>query len=372
MADLLDYILWRGDIPFEIAPLNEIDCLIFAQLSYIKLDSIVEGINSKNTITLAQASNQFFTAQDFHIRSDNGPLINKKTQDLFRTISTTRRFKDIELYAYENTIDTTTEKQFSAVSFLLPNKTVFIAFRGTDDTLIGWKEDFNMAFLTPIPAQQDAVNYVNTIAASKIVVPKSILIGGHSKGGNLAIYAAAKCNPKAKQRLVGIYNYDGPGFARETLDTPEFVSIKGLVHSFIPEMSIVGMLFEQEGTLTVVESTEKGIMQHDPFSWVLHGPQFHIVNGIALSSHVFDKTVKTLLGELDLEKRRILINTIAEIIQASKAQKLSDLQSNFFENSVAIISAMSKVDPHNRDVIINIIKALFRSATSALLTTYNK
>lgn len=370
MADLLDYVLWRGDISFEAAALNEIDCLIFVQLSYIKFDDIVPVLESKDTVSLAEAADRFFTAPDFAERSDNGPLISKKTVELLRSVSTAARFKNIPLCAYVNIIDSTAEKQFAAVSFVLPNKTLFCAFRGTDDTLIGWKEDFNMAFLPEIPAQHEAVRYVQTAAALRPF--KTILLGGHSKGGNLAVYAAAKCSQKLKSRITGVYNFDGPGFTQETLDTKDFCLDIPAVHTFIPEMSVVGMLFEQVGTVSIVESTERGLMQHDTFSWVLSGPRFCLIQGISLSSHMIDRTVKNLLAKLDIPQRRILVNTIAEIIQASKAQRLSDFHTNIIENSIAMLGAMRKVDADTREIIIHIIQLLFTSAKDAVRQIYGE
>ena len=361
MPNMLDYLKWRGDLSFDQDPFNEIDNLILTRFSYLPLEKLIKEGEKLKIKTIYERF------QKSKIKKED--MLLKEDWNFFEAIATANRFRELVALKYVQKISLKLEEQFAVITILLPKDTAYISFCGTDISIVGWKENFNMSFKSHLPAQKDAVSYLNYIGER---YAGKLMVGGHSKGGNLAVYAAAFCKPEIQKRITVLYNNDGPGFSKEIIESKNYKNIVGRVISYVPQSSVIGRLLFHEEKYYVVKSNQIGIMQHDPFSWVLHGPQFHIVNGIALSSHVFDKTVKTLLGELDLEKRRILINTIAEIIQASKAQKLSDLQSNFFENSVAIISAMSKVDPHNRDVIINIIKALFRSATSALLTTYNK
>ena len=189
-----------------------------------------------------------------------------------------QRFKNVEIAAFVAKYDHENEEQFSAVTFvlnqggLLEKQQVFVAFRGTDDTIVGWKEDFNLAFLDKVPAQEDASAYLTRAALS--FKKAELFIGGHSKGGNLALYAAAHLEEKAKKNLFAVYNFDGPGFSQETLDSDEFFSIKTKVHSVYPQFSIVGMLFHHYDSYKIVQSDEKLVMQHNPFSWFTLATEF--------------------------------------------------------------------------------------------------
>lgn len=344
MADLFDYIKWRGDIPLSVSPFCVIDALILCQISYVRFDGVVPGREERASIRADSAVDKFFSFPDVEKRSYSGVLINPRTTELFREAFKSPRFRDILIFAYENDTKEESVKQFSAVSFLLPDKTktVFCAFRGTDDTIVGWKEDFTMAFLPVVPAQQSAVDYIQFVSESKIVKCKRLIAGGHSKGGNLAVYASAFCQDKTRKKITSVYNFDGPGFSKEKLESPQFKEIGSRISSYTPEVSIVGMLFEHTGKFEIVASTEKGLTQHDPLSWKLDGPAFMLLQDTSSSSKFFDRAMKKFLEDMDANKRRSFVDSFFNVIESSNARTLTDLKNGGFETSRAILSAIIK------------------------------
>lgn len=344
MADLFDYIKWRGDIPFSVSSFCALDALILCQISYVCFDGVVPRKEERSTILADSAVDKFFSIPDVEKRSYNGVLISPRIIELFRTALKSGRFRDVRLFAYENVTETESVKQFCAVSFLIPDKskTVFCAFRGTDDTIVGWKEDFMMAFMPVVPAQQAAVEYVDFISSCRTVRCRRMITGGHSKGGNLAVYAAAFCRDKTRRKILSAYNFDGPGFSRETLESLQFKEIAGRIFSYTPEVSVVGMLFEHTGKFEIVASSEKGLSQHDAFSWKLDGPEFLLLQDTSSSSKFFDRTMKKFLEDMNADKRRSFVDSLFNIIEASNARTLTDLKNGGFETSRAILSAIIK------------------------------
>ena len=202
MANIIDYIKWRGDLTFEQDDFNEIDALILSQISYLNFDELIPFNDFENDITLSRLCFEFATSENYVQRSDTGLLINKDTIDLFYYAGNSLRFRDIKVLGYVSVINNDEEEQFSAITYNILNKFHFVAYRGTDDTIVGWKEDFNLAIKDVVPAQIDAVNYLNNVANK---TKGTLMLGGHSKGGNLAIYAAAKVSSKINKRIEIIY-----------------------------------------------------------------------------------------------------------------------------------------------------------------------
>lgn len=340
MSSIADYIKWRGDLSFRDAPFCEVDALILCQLCYVRLEGLVPPKEESAFVFARDLPAKFDSLSDADERRYLGALINgEDTMKLFSDAFNTRRFGELKVFAYESVTEDDNTEQFAALSFILPDKTVFCAFRGTDDTIAGWKEDFTMAFLPVIPAQQAAAEYVNAVYAKSVGRRRSLRLGGHSKGGNLAVYAAACCSPKAKRRVLSAYNFDGPGFAKERLESPEFRAIESRTVSFTPEVSIVGMLFEHMGKFNIVASSEKGIQQHSLLSWKLDGPRFVLLGDTSAFSKFFDRKLKKYLAENDSEQRRALVSSIFDVIEASKARTLTDLKKGGIESSLSILSA---------------------------------
>lgn len=359
MANILDYIAWRGDLTFAASPFNEIDALILSQIAYLNFDGLLT-VSFKDEVSLEKLSEKFKNAPDFEKRADLGALINKLSVELLYAAGKSKRFGDIKVCGYTSKIDLETEKQFAAMTFKIEKQNTLVAFRGTDDTIVGWKEDFNLAIKESVPAQKDALDYLN---AAMSATTGKICVAGHSKGGNLAIYASAFASEKFRKRISAIYNNDGPGFQDATIALPQFQEIIPKINSYYPQCSIVGMIFSHAGKYTVVESDQSGLMQHDPFSWHVRATSVVALDGFDAGSVMFSRTFNTWLYELDTHKREQFIETIFNIIQATDAQTNSELENNLFANSHKIIHAMINLDSETKKGVLETVRLLFKIAS---------
>lgn len=356
MSSILDYITWRGDLSFEASPFNEIDALIFCEFAYLKLKGIVPEEFSREGVTIAQAAEAFFAASDVAARIDTGLFFSESVVQMLKAMAVTRRYGQLVLSGFVEEHDIASEKQFAAITLTLEDGSFFVAFRGTDNSLVGWKEDFNMAFMTPVPAQQSALEYLCRAAAR---LPGKIRVGGHSKGGNLAVYAATFCGKRVQRRIGDVYNNDGPGFELSITQVPEFQEISECVHTFVPDQSIVGMLLEHEEDYVVVESHKTGLLQHDPFSWQLDGPHFREVEQVSGGSMMLERSVKSWLRELSSQERERVVDGLFEILSSSQAATISELADTWRKNPGKAMTALLQVDGETRKLVWKAFQQLF-------------
>ena len=265
MADLFDYLLWRGDLSMDAVPPNAVDTLILSELSYIHFEGLVPG-DFLHPVPLKVAAEAFAALPD---REDRDRV--RQDGALLAACAQAPRFADLKLCFYRSELLPQLQSQFAAVTWLLPGGAAVITYRGTDLTITGWKEDFNMSFQPQVPAQEKALWYLEAFAR---VHAGPIRLAGHSKGGNLAVYAAAKAQPELQERILSVHNHDGPGFHSAMLRDPGYQAILPRVRTFVPQSSVVGMLLEHEEPYTVVKSRQLSLLQHEPFSWEVLGGGF--------------------------------------------------------------------------------------------------
>lgn len=363
MANIEDYIKWRGDLPFEQSPFCRVDALVLCQISYLNFDRLLPDYDFGVEMKLSELAEIFENSRDFKKRSETGLLINRKTAPFFLQVARTRRFENIRITGYVSKTDLTIEEQFAAASYKLTDGTNFICFRGTDDSIVGWKEDFNLATEKEVPAQKDAVEYLEKAARN---LKGKFRIGGHSKGGNLAMYASAVVDKKISERIAYIYNNDGPGFYEARVKSPEFVRIADKVESFYPQFSIVGMLFQHIGKQIFVESDEIGVMQHDPFSWHIMGNDFIILENNDYGSKFFHNTFNEWISKLEPARREIFVDTVFKIIESTDAKTNTELELNFARNSVKVLKAINKLDPEMRKICKETVIEFFKAGHSQL------
>ena len=262
MANILDYIIWRGDLSFNNSKLNELDELIFARMSYLPF----KEIDFKDNETLREISYKF-------ISINKEKFLWPGDDKLISMLGESRRFQNLKVSDYIEITDTHAEKQYASITIHLSDKEKYISFRGTDSTLVGWKEDFNMSFLYDIPSQLEALKYLNNIGTK---YPNSeLIVGGHSKGGNVAVYSSIYADDTIQNRIKKVINAEGPGFSENVINDERYARIKDRIKTFIPQESIIGRILEHEEDYIVVKSNQKGIMQHDIYSWEV-GPTFLI------------------------------------------------------------------------------------------------
>ena len=316
MASVFDYLRWRGDLAFTQDQPNAVDALIFSGLAYICYGASAQHL-PKHAVTLREAAEEFFSFQDMEERCRA-----KNDIELLHAAVTTTRFGQCRICMYQDEFIPEQETQFAAMTFLLDDGSMFVAFRGTDNTLVGWKEDFNMTFQQTIPAQRLAVQYVREVALEHIA---PIRIGGHSKGGNLAVFAAARSSPMIRQRIMEVYNNDGPGFTKYLMGDPGYLSMVPRIKTYIPQSSVIGMLLEHEEPYTVIRSKTVGLLQHDLYTWDVLGREFIPVQEITESSQYIDATIKTWFADMTKQERNQLVDVMFSLLVTGGADSVHDL-----------------------------------------------
>lgn len=352
MANVCDYVRWRGDLTLEQSEFNEIDNLILARFSYFPFDKIIR----ENEIATIKELSRRFSNQDV----TKLPILWKDDVELFPLMGNSKRFGEMLATKYINKIDAEQEKQFSAITVLMPDGTIYVSYRGTDNTIVGWKEDFNMSFKSHIASQISAKQYLEEIA--KEYPSSKIIIGGHSKGGNIAVYAATFASKDVKDRIINVYNNDGPGFCEDVIETPEYQEILPRVHTYIPQSSIIGRLMNHKEKYTIVESVQRGIMQHDLYSWQVLGKEFVTLKKLTNESEFIDKTIKDWLENVEPEKREQVIDAVFEILNTTEAQTMKELKANWFANAKTILGTYKNIDSDTKEMVWQTVNELLKVA----------
>lgn len=354
MANIQDYLIWRGDVPFDIDPFNEVDNIVLCELVYSAFDGIVPGPGLKDKISIENACELFFTKySEEELKSK--ATFTKLAPFLMQKMAHSRRFGGTKLAGFVNEVDAENQSQFAVCTFYLPDGTIFVAFRGTDDSLVGWKEDFNMSFSEGTGGQLKAVKYLNKNFARTM---KPIRVGGHSKGGNFAVYGSAFCKPHIKDNIIEIYNNDGPGCIQEVIKTPEYKSIIKRVHKFIPHESIIGLMLYTKAKPRVVASSAKGINQHDLMSWQVICNHFDEVIEVAASSKMIDETIKKWTGNFDYETREAFGDIFFESLVSAGATKMSHITTKKVRSIASITKEIQALEPENQALVLEVLKCL--------------
>ena len=352
MANVCDYVKWRGDLSIEQSEFNEIDNLILSRFSYFPFDKIIK----ENEVVTIKELSERFKKQDIR----KLPILWKDDVDLFPLMGESERFGKLLATKYINKIDQEQEKQFAAITVLMPDNTIFVSYRGTDNTIVGWKEDLNMSFKSHIASQISAKKYLEIIAQE--YPDKKIRIGGHSKGGNVAVYAATFVNKEIKDRIINVYNKDGPGFCDDVIETPEYKEMIEKVHTYIPQSSVIGRLMNHREKYTVVKSVQKGIMQHDLYSWEVLGKEFVTLEEVTNGSEFVDKTIKEWLENVEPTKREQVIDVVFYILNTTDAQTMKDIKSNWFTSARTMMASYKNIDNETKEMIWQTLNELFKVA----------
>lgn len=354
MADIEEYLIWRGDLTFKQDAFNDVDNALLSAMAYVDMHGIVPESDSKGSVTLADASRLFFEEHSRkELQADESFI--REMPFLMQKMAESRRFSEIKLSKYMEIIDEEAQMQFAAFHIDLGDGSTYIAFKGTDDTLVGWKEDFNMSFISPVPSQHTAVEYVNNTVKSG---EGKLRLGGHSKGGNLAIYAAVHCDGRVRRRILEVYNNDGPGFDRSVVESKEYREMLPKIKTIVPYHSVVGMLLEHEESYMVVESSQTGILQHDIMSWQVLGREFVKKDSISKASGVLNKALSNWINSLDNLRREEFVEALFDIIKASGATTLSDIRTDRFNSAGAAFKLYKTMDKDTRVMLMRILHSL--------------
>ena len=351
MGNIMDYISWRGDLTFEQSKFNEVDNLILACFSYVNLDGIPavaeqKGIELKN---LAEEFMKLHTMEE--LEADKSFI--RLAPFMMLEMAETNRFGNSVIRNYVNEIVTEAEQQFAAVEIVLEDGTSYVSFRGTDDTIIGWKEDFNLS-TGVVPAQERAVEYVRRVSENTTGM---LRVGGHSKGGNLAIYGAVMCK-EAHEKILEVYSNDGPGFSKEFQELPETEVMMDKIIRIIPEYSIIGTLLEHEKAPVIVASSSKGLLQHDGFSWEVQGPALVRRDSLSRTALRFIEILHKWIDGMEMEQKKVLIEDLFATLQASGYENLSEVQSGGLKSLAAMVKRVEKFAPESRGMMQELLVAI--------------
>lgn len=348
---ILEYLEEYGDVSLREAPMNDVDSLALCQFSYLKFDGMVPGVRENApSVTLRQLAEHADYEKLF--ADERYEKVNKA---LFERMRKGKRFQNMRLNCYINIVEKEWETQFSAITMLLEDGTMYIAFRGTDETIVGWKEDFNMAFLSPVPGQAYSVKYLNMVTGK---LHNPFYVGGHSKGGNLAIYSAMNCAPRVQERICKIYSMDGPGFRPEVLEDCGYRNIADKVVKIVPASSLVGMIFEWDCGYRVVESKAIGLVQHDPYTWRVKDGKFVEAEELDSGRMLRDSVLNEWLLSLDEKQIQTFVEALFQVIDASQAEDLISFAADWKKSLNGMISALKEVDEETKDMVRTIMKSL--------------
>lgn len=362
MANILDYLSWRGDLTLAQSPFNEVDNLILAELSFVNFTGIVPGPGEGEGVPLHTAAEAFFRS---HEGGDMGMgvLVPDEIPALLRRMAECPRFREMRVNCFRDHLDVRKAEQFAAVTVELGDGSLYLSFRGTDDTIAGWKEDFLLGCQPEVPAQKKAVAYVKAVAGQ--YPRRKLMLGGHSKGGNLAVYGGIFVSLAIQRRISAVWSNDGPGFYGAVLETPQHARLEGRIHSIVPKSSVVGMLLEHEESYTVVDSDQTGLWQHDGFSWQVLGTGFVTLRQVSRQGRRNDLALKEWVRRLPVDQREKFVDGLFEVLTASGATTLTDLKEDGFRAAGAMVRAMKDMEKDTRDALFNAIATLFRSNIQA-------
>ncbi len=352
MGTILDYLKKYGGYTLEEKPLGDVDSLILSQFAYLKFDGLAPSPDRErppiSMRELREHPDYDRLYADERYRHDNTAL--------FQAMLASRRFRDLRVYNYVNQIDLQTETQFCAMIFRLPNGLCYVAYRGTDETIVGWKEDLNLAFSEPVAGQRMSVEYLNRAAEE---IRGDFCVGGHSKGGNLATYACMNCKPEVRRRVTAVYDHDGPGFRPEVRAHSAYEEIAGRIHKTVPHSSLVGMLLYTDGSYSVVESKTAGLAQHNPFTWLVKGDEFKLVDNLYAGRRFVDDSLNQWILSLTQEELHAFVDTFYRVALASETDNLIDFTANWMQSVPRIAAALKEIEPGTAEVITKMLKSFF-------------
>lgn len=352
MANINDYIDEYADFSFNDKGITEIDALIFSQLAYIDFSGICGDFVSDFETTLSTASNLLFELNDLEELEKEISIVYKACM-LLKKCAETKRFSNVKVLKYVNNVNNKIDKQFSAITFYLNNDDALIAFRGTDTSITGIKESAMLSYMFPVPAQIESLYYFQE---SAMLSNRNITVCGHSKGGNLATFAAVSCSNSLKKRINCVYEFDAPGFPREMIERYDYIQMKDKIHSYIPQRSIIGCMLYHNSNLKIVKSINENLRQHQVNSWKIENDKFVFTSDTDDISKFIDKYIKLFCDEIGPDDIEDVFETIFDFIESSGISDYSDLKSFDFSKLIKSINSLKNIDERKKELIESSIK----------------
>ncbi len=358
MPNIRNHAETVGPLTLEERPFDALDALVLSQFAYVPLDCLPA---KETRWTLAEAGEYLQGA----LAEEPLDFFTRKRCEIFFEMAQLPRFAAWEVCNSESVLDKEREMQFSATTFVLGGGMRCIAFRGTDMTLVGWKEDFNMSFTT-VPSQHEAAEYVQKAAQGHGDV---LCLCGHSKGGNLAVYSAAVTDASARERIRRVYSFDAPGVDEGTLGSEGYSLVHERIESYLPQSSVVGMLLNYHPVYTVVRANTLGVLQHDPLSWQIREGAFVTLPGVDRLSSITDETVHRWLAGFDLEERRFLVDTLYRVVASAQTDLVTEMVSEWKESAERMAEAVRGLTLQEKKGIRRMLRSLFATGANEVLST---
>lgn len=350
MGIIFDYLDQVAYDSIYDTPFNELDMLMLTEITYLPFDQIVSDQMSPDcTCRLFEATEK--------VPQDLSMLVTKNRLKLLEKVASSTRFKNIKLMGYVNDIDPDVQKQFAAMIFKIKPDSYVLTFRGTDDSIIGWKEDFHMTYMDQVPAQKTAVNYLRKAMDA---LPGQFILTGHSKGGNLASYAASQIEPEYQERIQSIYSYDAPGLNHSVITSQGYQTISDKIKRYIPQGSIVGMMLETPKQAQIVKSTAiGGLAQHDTFTWQISGQTFVLLDNLNPDSLQVDKTLKNWVDSVSDEELKDFFDLFFGLILDAGISSINDLTKlENFNKILAVFENANALTDQEREMLSRLAKLL--------------
>ena len=355
MTNIFDYLLWRGDISLSKEyGFNEVDSLILARFSYLPFDKIM--INDRESIE---------TISKKIVELDEKEFVHYDDKELAKYLMISSRYMELEVTDIIKNSDRNVEKQFGAVTIHLPNNELYISYMGTDNTINGWKEDFNMAFMDNVPCQLSGLDYLNNIL--KKYHDKKIRIGGHSKGGNIAIYSSLATSLDIQDRIIKIDNFDGPGFNKSITERYSNNNIINKIVTYIPQESIIGRLLNSVGKTIICESNVKGILEHEIYTWSIKRVEIVKLDKTKKISEDVNEAVTEWLKNTTKEQRKIFIDTIFEVLNGSEVDSFREIVSSITVTIPKILKKYKELTEEEKKIMTEMTKKFISSYFTAVI-----
>ena len=354
MPNLIDYIEASQYDSFYDKEVNTLDVLALTEVTYLPFDGMVAAdFSPDKNISLHHLAVLF--DQHFQKKYPSLGMVNRNRLTLLSHLSTYKRYKHIKAFAFINDYNLDSQKQFAAITYQVRPKEFVVVFRGTDDTLIGWKEDFHMTYMAEIPAQRTATEYLTALLSN---LDGRVTIAGHSKGGNLAIYAASQIAPHLQERIQQIFSFDAPGVHASVLESSGFKAVEGKIKHFIPQGSIVGMMLEPPKNALIVKSKANGLMQHISFSWEIEQNQFKFVPAVTKDSLQVDQTLKTWTASLSDEELREFFDLFFGIFIQAGILRFGDITTDTLSKIQKVVQNSQQLTPKQQTMMEHSVRLL--------------
>lgn len=351
MKNMLDYIKEFGHVSFEERAFSEIDALVLTELEYLPLEKVVPSDeNGENFVTVKEIA-EYMQEHKQELFDENPMMITQERHEVSQVIADAPRFQSLKFFGVVSEWDTDTTKQFAAVTVEVEPSVRLVVFRGTDETLIGWKEDFLMTYSPLVAAQTDAKEY---LAKQASLWGGDLMVSGHSKGGNLAIYAAATQVEDVQLRIVDIFCFDSPGLYRSVLETKGYQNIVPLAMRYIPQDSLVGLMLESEVPYVIVKSNATGAMQHSAMTWEIEDGQFIKMEKLTKNSQLNDQTFKKWTESVSDEELELFWNVFFELLFSVGIDTVNDLYGQFMHYVQEFLKAAGNMDEEKRELLTRI------------------